>query len=103
MKSGELIRAEKGLETDSKRVKDLMGSLDRMSVRVSWGKVVFLSIDLRLLLMGREKSEVRKIEGNGFTCVHTYIYIHTHTRVYVYVCVCVYVSVCVCVCVCVCR
>jgi hypothetical protein len=97
MKSGELIRAEKGLETDSKRVKDLMGSLDRMSVRVSWGKVVFLSIDLRLLLMGREKSEVRKIEGNGFTCVHTYTHTHTHTHTHTYV------FVCVCVCVCVCR
>jgi len=93
MKSGELIRAEKGLETDSKRVKDLMGSLDRMSVRVSWGKVVFLSIDLRLLLMGREKSEVRKIEGNGFTCVHTYTHTHTHSHTHIRICVCV----CVCV------
>jgi hypothetical protein len=35
MKAGELIKAEKGLETDWKRVKDLMGSLERMSVRVS--------------------------------------------------------------------
>jgi hypothetical protein len=96
MKSGELIRAEKGLETDSKRVKDLMGSLDRMSVRVSWGKVVFLSIDLRLLLMGREKSEVRKIEGNGFTCVHTYTHTHTHTLTHTHTYLCVCVSVCVC-------